>query len=133
MTAMRAITEEDRATESMRRVVLLPLLHAKFGGSMMSVMVAFAANKTRSLVADGKSEPNNGKSDKSFLYLGQASVLVLSDLIGVAGSANIKVFRANRGGMNVAGVKVGSASMKVFRANRGGMNATRVKLPGYKS
>lgn len=133
MAAMRAITEEDRATESMRRVVLPPLLHAKSGGSMMSVMVAFAANKTRSLVADGKSEPNNGKSDKSFLYLGQASVLVLSDLIGVAGSANIKVFRANRGGMNVAGVKVGSASMKVFRANRGGMNATRVKLPGYKS
>lgn len=91
-------------TESVKRVVP-PLLHVKFGGSMMSVVV-FAARETRSLVADDKSEPNNGKSDKSFLDLGQANVLVLSDLEGVAGGANVKALKANGSGMNVARVKL---------------------------
>lgn len=91
-------------TESVKRMVP-PLLHVKFGGSMMSVVV-FAARETRSLVADDKSEPNNGKSDKSFLDLGQANVLVLSDLESVAGGANMKALKANGSGMNVARVKL---------------------------
>lgn len=73
---------------------------------MMSVLVAFAASKTRSLMANDKTEPNNGKSEETFLDFGQASVLVLRGLIGAAGTANIKVLRADCGGMNVARVKL---------------------------
>lgn len=105
ITTRGSILEEGRMTESVKRVVP-PLLHVKFGGSMMMSVVVFAAREARSLVADDKSEPNNGKSDKSFLDLGQASVLVLSHLEDVAGGTNMKALKANGSGMNVARVKL---------------------------